>query len=69
MSSPHPSEASPPRDVDLERTRRTFLFAREQVAAHTPATGYSPTRDTRRRATPGERCADPITHRPDTTAR
>jgi hypothetical protein len=27
-----------PRDVDLRRTRRTFLFAREQVAAQT--TGY-----------------------------
>ncbi|MCW3065726.1 MAG: hypothetical protein JWN32_2898, partial [Solirubrobacterales bacterium] len=34
------SEALPPRDVDLHRTRRRFLFAREQVAVHGSAERY-----------------------------
>jgi hypothetical protein len=66
MNSTDNSEASAQRDVDLERTRRTFLFAREQVAAHTRAKGYPAARDMRRRPTPTERCADPVViHRPD----
>ena len=69
MSSMHASDPSPPRDVDLEKTRRTFLFAREQVSCHAPAKGYSPTRDSRHRAAQGERGAYPVTHRPDASAR
>jgi hypothetical protein len=59
MNSTHISQASAPRDVDLERTRRTFLFAREQVAAHTRANSYSAVRETRRR----------VIHGPDSNAR
>jgi hypothetical protein len=69
MTPTRTSQASAPRDVDLERTRRMFLFAREQVAAHTRASGYSAPRDTRRRATQSERRADPVSRRPDANAR
>jgi hypothetical protein len=46
-----------------------FLFAREQVAAHTRVGGYPAPRDTRRRATQSERRADPVSRRPDSNAR
>jgi hypothetical protein len=39
MNPEHTSETS--RDVDLQSTRRTFLFAREQVAANTRPERYS----------------------------
>jgi hypothetical protein len=35
-------------DVDLQSTRRTFLFAREQVAANTRPERYSAARATHR---------------------
>jgi hypothetical protein len=42
MTPPHSSRS--PRDVDLHRTRRTFLFAREQVAANICPERYSAAR-------------------------
>jgi hypothetical protein len=37
------------RDVNLQRTRQAFLFAREQLAANRYASPYVPAGDARRR--------------------
>ena len=42
--------AETPRDVDLQRTRQAFLFAREQLAANRYASRYVAAGDTRHRA-------------------
>ena len=39
--------ADTPRDVDLQRTRQAFLFAREQLAANRYASRYVPALDMR----------------------
>jgi hypothetical protein len=39
--------ADTPRDVDLQRTRQAFLFAREQLAANRYASRYIPAVDMR----------------------
>jgi hypothetical protein len=70
MNSNRPFSA--PRDVDLERTRRTFLFAREQVASQMcSGRGYSAAAaDTRHRtARRDQPTAHPVTETPDRDAR
>jgi hypothetical protein len=54
--NPAPTSEAPP-DVDLQTTRRTFLFAREQVAANTRTERYAAARDMGRRAGHGGHAA------------
>jgi hypothetical protein len=63
MTPPHSSRS--PRDVDLHRTRRAFLFAREQVAAHTR--GDLAGRNSRRGMTHYASGVVPLTDAPDST--
>jgi hypothetical protein len=56
-----------PRDADLHRTRRAFLFAREQVAAQTK--GYQANRRVHRWAAYRQHGEDPTTAAPYSHAR
>jgi hypothetical protein len=46
----HAPNAETPRDADLQRTQRAFLFAREQLAANRYASRYIPAIDWRQLA-------------------
>ena len=64
--NPARTPQTPRDDVDLCRTRRTFLFAREQVAAQT--SGYSDRR-ARNWATYDDRGERSLTDAPDSPRR
>jgi hypothetical protein len=66
----NPARSSETRhDVDLQRARRTFLLAREQVAANTCAERYFAARATRRWAADHGRAAYGAADAPDSSAR